>query len=117
MLDGETASVRVGALVFVHLVEPGRFVSGAFPRGFPWTAPASSDVAILRPVALCASRLVSTLPVRVYGYRAVRAGTAQITAVLAPRWAALRASRRRGLRPFRAIVTVKGSFDQAVEGL
>lgn len=101
--NGETSSVRVGALVYVELVEPAKYALGSFA----WLTAASSDPYVLRRVPLCVDhRAPSTLPVRISAFRALHAGAARLTASLAPRLRAMKPSRRRGMRAYESTVHV-----------
>jgi hypothetical protein len=108
---GATLTVQVGAVVYVELVQAEEYLSWPAgtkppPRVFPWAAARSSDPRVLERVALCPSRGVSTLPVVVYAFRALRPGMATLTAPIAPAWKRVKPSRRRGLHPYRATVIV-----------
>lgn len=100
LTSGTNLELPVGATVFVVLVEPEMYSIGP---GFPWMTPTSSNPAVLTPIRLCKSVRLSTLPLTVTGFRAVRPGTATITASLSARW------RTRKTKPQPAIdhVTVK----------
>lgn len=109
--SGATLTVRKADIVYVELVEPEKYLSwrpGAKPppRVFPWGAARSSDPSVLARVALCPSKGVSTLPVEVYAFRALRPGTATLTAPVAPAWKRTKPARHRGLHPYRATVIV-----------
>jgi hypothetical protein len=111
---GATVTVRVGAVVYVELVEAEEYLSGLAgakppPRVFPWAAARSSDPRVLERVALCRSREVSTLPLVVYAFRALRPGATTLTAPIARAWERAEPARRRGLRPYRATVLVRAS--------
>jgi hypothetical protein len=108
---GATLTVQVGAVVYVELVEAEEYLSWPAgtkppPRVFPWAAARSSDHRVLERVALCPGREVSTLPVMVYAFRALRPGTATLTAPIATAWKRTKPARRRGLHPYRATVIV-----------
>jgi hypothetical protein len=109
--SGATLTVKVGAVVYVELVEAEKYLSWPTgtkppPRVFPWAAAHSSDPSVLRRVALCPSREVSTLPIMAYAFRGLRPGKATLTAPIAPAWKRAKPARRRGLRPYRATVIV-----------
>jgi hypothetical protein len=109
--SGATLTVKVGAFVYVELVEAEKYLSWPAgtkppPRGLPWAAARSSDPSVLRRVALCPSSGASTLPVVVYAFRALTPGTATLTAPIAQAWKHVKPARRRGLHPYRATVTV-----------
>jgi hypothetical protein len=109
--SGATLIVKAGAVVYVELVEAEKYLSWRTgtkppPRVFPWAAARSSDPSVLRRVALCPSRRVSTLPIMVYAFRALHSGTATLTAPIATAWKRVKPARRRGLPPYRATVTV-----------
>lgn len=111
--SGATLSVKVGAVVYVELVEPEKYQSWPAdatppPRSFPWAAARSSEPSVLRRVALCPSRGASTLPIADYAFRALRPGTAVLTAPVANVWKHAIPARRRGLHPYRATVIVAG---------
>ncbi len=109
--SGATLTVKVGAFVYVELVEAEKYLSWPTgtkppPRVFPWAAARSSDPSVLRRVALCPSSGAYTLPVVVYAFRALTTGTATLTAPIAQAWKRVKPARRRGLHPYRATVTV-----------
>jgi hypothetical protein len=110
--SGATLTVKVGAFVYVELVEAEEYLSWPAgskppPRVFPWAAARSSDPSVLRRVALCpSSGAASTLPVVVYAFRALTPGTATLTAPIAQAWEHVKPARRRGLHPYRATVIV-----------
>jgi hypothetical protein len=109
--SGATLRVKVGAVVYVELVEAEKYLSWPTgtkppPRVFPWAAARSSDPSVLRRVALCPSNGIYTLPVMVYAFRALTPGTTMLTAPIAQAWKRVKPARRRGLRPYRASVTV-----------
>lgn len=109
--DGGRANVKVGAHVYVDLVEAGRYLSWSPhskppPTVFPWLTARSSNTGILRPAALCRQILVSTLPVRTFAFVAAHTGLATIRAELAPAWRAAKPSVRGRLHPYRATVVV-----------
>jgi hypothetical protein len=110
--SGTTLTVKVGAFVYVELVEAEKYLSWPAgtkppPRVFPWDAARSSDHIVLRRLALCpSSGAVSTLPVVVYAFRALAPGTATLTASIAQAWKRVKPARRRSLHPYRATVTV-----------
>jgi hypothetical protein len=109
--SGATLTVKVGAFVYVELVEAEKYLSWPAgtkppPRVFPWAAAHSSDPSVLRRVALCPSSGAYTLPVVVYAFRALTTGTATLTAPIAQAWKRVKPARRRGLHPYRATVTV-----------
>jgi hypothetical protein len=109
--SGATLTVKVGAVVYVELVEAEKYLSwpaGTKPpaRVFPWATARSSDPSVLRRVALCPSSGASTLPVVVNAFRALTPGTATLTAPIAQAWKRVKPARRRGLHPYRATVIV-----------
>ena len=109
--SGATLTVKVGAVVYVELVEAEKYLSWPAgtkppPRVFPWAAARSSDPSVLRRLALCPSSELSTLPVVVYAFRALTPGTATLTAPIAQAWKRVKPARRRGLHPYRATVIV-----------
>jgi hypothetical protein len=109
--SGATLTVKVGAFVYVELVEAEKYLSWPVgtkppPRAFPWAAARSSDPSVLRRVALCPSSGAYTLPVVVYAFRVLTPGTATLTAPIAQAWKRVKPARRRGLHPYRATVTV-----------
>jgi hypothetical protein len=113
--SGATLKVKVGALVYVALVRgkpDSSWLPGERPPPtvFPWTAARSSNRAVLRPVAVCPSRYRTSPPVRLYAFRAVRPGTATLTAPVATAWTRYKPARRRVLMtvaPYRSTVTVQ----------
>lgn len=109
--SGATLTVKVGAFVYVELVEAEKYLSWPTgtkppPRVFPWAAARSSDPSMLRRVALCPSSGASTLPVVVYAFRALTPGTATLAAPIAQAWKRAKPARRRGLHPYRTTVIV-----------
>jgi hypothetical protein len=109
--SGARLTVKVGAFVYVELVEAEKYLSWPAdtkppPRGFPWAAARSSDPGVLRRVALCPSSGFSTLPVVVYAFRALTPGAVTLTAPITQAWKRVKPARRRGLHPYRATVTV-----------
>lgn len=109
--SGATLTVKVGALVYVELVEAEKYLSWSTgmkppPRVFPWATARSSATSVLRRVALCPSSEVSTLPVLVYAFRALGPGTATLRSPIAQAWKRVKPARRRGLHPYRATVIV-----------
>lgn len=105
--NGETIRVRTGQIVYVELIEPEKYASPSLPRGFPWMTPSSSVPHVLEPAPICPTHSAfSTLPLRVSAFKALSGGEARILAPLTPAWRALRSSRRRGLRAYRATVRV-----------
>jgi hypothetical protein len=106
-----TLTVKVGAVVYVALVEAEKYLSWSPgtkppPRVFPWAAARSSESSVLRRVALCPSNGAYTLPVMVYAFRALSPGTATLTAPIVQAWKHVKPARRRGLHPYRATVIV-----------
>ncbi|HTC72697.1 MAG TPA: hypothetical protein VK655_07400, partial [Solirubrobacteraceae bacterium] len=107
-----TLRVKVGAFLYVELVEAEQYLSWRAgmkppPGVFPWAAARSSDPSVLRRVELCPPRSgVSTLPIVVYAFRALTPGTATLTAPIAQAWKRVKPARRRGLRTYRATVIV-----------
>lgn len=91
----------------MELIEPDKYASRSFPASFPWLTPASSSPHILKELPVCAPRSLSTLPLRLSAFRALRGGTVTITAPLAPAWRALTPSRRRGLHAYHAVVRIR----------
>jgi hypothetical protein len=109
--SGAILTVKVGAVVYVELVEAEKYLSWPAgtkpaPRVFPWAAARSSETSVLRRVALCPSSGAYTLPVVVYAFRALTPGTATLTAPIAQAWKRVKPARRRGLHPYRATVIV-----------
>ena len=109
--SGATLTVKVGAVVYVELVEAEKYLSWPAgtkppPRVFPWAVARSSGPSVLRRVALCPSSGASTLPVVVYAFRALTPGTSTLTAPIAQAWKHIKPARRRGLHPYRATVIV-----------
>jgi hypothetical protein len=109
--SGATLIVQADDIVYVELVEAEKYLSWRPgtkppPRVFPWSAARSSDPSVLAHVALCPSREVSTLPVVVYAFRALRSGTATLTAPITPAWKRVKSERYHGLHPYRSTVIV-----------
>lgn len=98
---GTHLTVPVNAIVWVALVEPEKYTP--LP-GFPWATPRASDRAVLAPVHLCKDTLVTSLPDEISAFRALRPGTAKLTARLALGWPGSITPR---LRPMRSTVTVR----------
>jgi hypothetical protein len=112
--SGTTLTVHLGTVVYVELVEAEEYLSWPAgtkppPRVFPWAGARSSDPRVLQRVLLCPSRGISTLPVVVYAFRALRPGTATLIAPVAPAWKRAKPALRRGLHPYRATVIVTSS--------
>ena len=101
LTSGTRLTVPVGAVVYVVLVEWAQY-SGP---GFPWRTPASSHPGVLARVRLCKLTGASSLPLTVTGFRAVRPGTATVSAPLTRRWQALK--RRPKPQPAVDFVTVR----------
>jgi hypothetical protein len=76
-------TVPVNAIVWIALVEAENY---AAHRGFRWATPTTSDRSVLAPVHLCKRTSVSTLPEEISAFKALRPGTATLTARLAPGW-------------------------------
>jgi hypothetical protein len=109
--SGATLTVKVGAVVYVELVEAEKYLSWPAgtkppPHVFPWAAARSSDPSVLRRVALCPSSGAYSLPVVAYAFRALTPGTTTLTAPIAQAWKRVKPARRRGLHPYRATVIV-----------
>lgn len=85
--NGTKLTVRVGAIVYVVLVQSASYTAGP---GFPWLTPRSSDLTVFAPLHLCKRTGASSLPLSVTGFRAVHPGTATLTAPLAPPWRSLK---------------------------
>lgn len=107
--SGATVTVKVGAVVYVELVEAEKYLSWTAgtkppPPIFPWAGARSSDPDVLRHVALCPSRSLYSLPVAVYAFRTLRSGTATLEAPIATAWKRVEPARRRGLHPYRVTV-------------
>lgn len=104
--EGEHARVRVGQLVYVHLVVGERLMRPGRPLGFPWASARSSTSAVLVRIPVCRSKgAVSTLPVRAFAFRARSPGRAHVTAPLSASWRP--GPPIAGLRPFSAEVEVR----------
>ncbi len=76
-------TVPVDAIVWVALGEGAIYTNG---HGFPWVTPRTSDSAVLAPVRVCKETLVTSLPEQITGFKALRRGTATLTARLARGW-------------------------------
>lgn len=70
----QVVNVWPGDTVTVQLVEGMGF------EGFPWNTPRSSDIRVLRPIAVCAPPYVSMLETHLTSFRALQSGRATITA-------------------------------------
>jgi hypothetical protein len=109
-VGNRTVRVGAGQLATVWLTEPEAYASGPDdappPTAFPWRAPQSSGPTKLSPVAVCKRRpVVTSLPVRLYPFRAINPGPYQISAPLNPTYHIPRM--RPPLRPLRPVrVTV-----------
>jgi len=90
----DTTRARVGQTVYVALVEPeGAMAAG---HGFPWARASSSDARVLSPYRVCDTGIYS-LPVVWYAFKALRPGSARLSAPLTAAFqAAQRSPRRRG---------------------
>jgi hypothetical protein len=75
--------VPVNAIVWVALVEGDNYT---VHPGFPWVTPSTSDRAVLAPVRLCKFTSTTSLPEELRAFKALRSGTATLTARLAPGW-------------------------------
>jgi hypothetical protein len=107
--DRAKAQVAVGAIVYVALVEPEKYTSSSYPRGFPWRPPASSDTHVFAPVKLCPDSGATTLPRRVFAFRARRHGQAKLVARLSRGWKSPRHRPHPYPHPYRSTVRVSGS--------
>jgi hypothetical protein len=111
--------VAVGRVVTVWLTEPEAYASSSDgappPTAFPWLTPQSSDAAALSPAPVCKHPpLVTSLPVRLYAFRATSPGRYQLTAALNPAYHVPRM--KPPLRPLRrvrvtVIVTARASAE------
>jgi hypothetical protein len=101
--QGARITVAPGTIVYVALVEP-EYLQTHYPRGFPWLAATSSRPNVLARTPLCSEAGAYSLPVSVSAFRATGAGTATLTAKLAPAWRALKT----GPRPYQSMLTVRG---------
>jgi hypothetical protein len=92
-------TVHLGDVVYAVLVEADEYTDHP---GFPWQTPRSSQGRVLTAVRLCKETGASSLPVEVFGFRAVGKGAAALSAALTADW------RRAGKRPgtYRALVKV-----------
>jgi hypothetical protein len=107
--SGATVTVNVGAVVYVELVEAEKYLSWTAgtkppPPVFPWAGARSSNPDVLRAVALCPNRRLSTLPVALYAFRTLRPGTATLEAPIVAAWRRVSPARRRGLHRYRVRV-------------
>jgi hypothetical protein len=107
--SGATVTVNVGSVVYVELVEAEKYLSWTAgtkppPPVFPWAGARSSDPDVLRPVALCPNRGISTLPVALYAFRTLRPGAATLEAPIVAAWRRVSPARRRGLHRYRVSV-------------
>ena len=106
--SGGRVTARVGALMYALEAEPptAKWLATPIPSVWPWRAPQSSDTRALSPVRLCTNDYLNhAYPTRIYAFRATRAGTATLSAPLAPAWRSRSAARRPS--PYRATVTVR----------
>lgn len=114
-VGNRTVRVAVGRVVTVWLTEPEAYASSPNdtppPTMFPWLAAQSSDPAKLSPVAVCKQPpLITSLPVRLYPFRATSPGRYQITARLDPAYHIPHMQPRlRPLHPVRVTVVVSHS--------
>jgi len=93
-------TVPVNAIVYIGLVEPEEYTTHP---GFPWLTPRTSARTVLAPVRLC--KLTATsLPESLTAFKALRPGTATLTARLAPGWPG---SLKPRLQPAQDSVTVR----------
>jgi GNAT superfamily N-acetyltransferase len=83
---GASLRVAAGATVYAVLVEPEQYAGPAYPPGFPWVAPTSSDRKVLSRLTLCPSHGESTPALSIAGFRAARTGSATLRAPLAAPW-------------------------------
>ena len=104
--SGGKVTVHVGAVMYALDAEPegAKWLRPPIPSAWPWLAPRSFDTRVLSPVRLCTNDyLTHAYPIRIYAFRASRAGTATLYAPLTPAW------RSAAHRPsnYRATVTVR----------
>ncbi len=72
--NNQVVSASAGSMVTVQL-GTGQGVM------WPWGTPTSSDETVLQPVPLCADTpVITSIPVKMYPFRALKAGRAVITA-------------------------------------
>jgi hypothetical protein len=81
--DDTHLTVPVNAIVWFTLVEPEEDTDHP---GFPWTTPTTSDRAVLAPVPRCKQTLVTSLPDKIYAFKALRPGKATLAARLVHGW-------------------------------
>ncbi len=115
---GSRLTVRRGAIVYAAIDEAAEYEGGAYltqskrpsarpdPRLynlFPWQAPRSSSITVLKPIRTCPLTRASTLAETVTAFRAVGVGSSTLIASLVPEWRLAR------YRPpvFRTTVTVR----------
>jgi hypothetical protein len=77
-------TVRPGTVVWVELVEPE--ADTILRTAFPWRTPASSDQGVISAVSLCKHSWVTSLPVTITAFRALRPGTATLEVALTRSW-------------------------------
>jgi hypothetical protein len=101
-LTGDKVRVKVGTILYaVESLPPMGWPSSA--AGFPWVPPMSSDPRVLANVGLCFTKVMTMEgEEQVFSFRALRAGTATLSASLTGPW-------RRAKYPpppYRAVIAV-----------
>lgn len=115
IVNGANLAIRRGQVLYVVLDEPAE--PGPVPNSFPWPTPISSNPRVLKRVPLCKYLDVSTAPLTVTAFRAIRAGTATVAAPLSRAWQTWQAephqvvpsTPQEPFQSFRASVTVAGN--------
>lgn len=85
----QVVNVSPGDIVTMQLVEPEGYASAPDsqppPEAFPWLTPQSSDVRVLKPIAVCPfPAYTTTLNETLTAFTAARPGRATITAAVNP---------------------------------
>ena len=79
----QSITVHVGRFVGLEVIEPEAYTS---TNGFPWTEPRTEGQRVLVPAQECGRTAPASLPLAVYYFRAIAAGTERVTVPLSPTW-------------------------------
>jgi len=112
LANGANRTVDKGQVLYIVLDEPEE--TGTPPTSFPWPTPTSSNFRVLTRVPLCKYLNVSAEALTVTAFRALRDGTATVTAPLSRAWQTWQANHKQVIpgtpqepfQSFRASVTV-----------
>ena len=81
----QALTVEKGMFVGLQVTEPEAY---ATTNGFPWAAPVISTGGVLTSANLCHSAPPATLPLAVYYFRAINAGSTTVIVPLSKSWLA-----------------------------